>query len=395
MKNKINEEKIITVLFLSIIFSMFIMTMKNNYEEIKNNIINILQNSEKTKYERILELAQKSDNIFNENVVFKSNYIDLYGLTQKIIRKNYIQDSTDRTRDVIKTKDGMLTFVQEKEDMAQKAENIAILNEKMKEYNIPLIYIQAPYKVRKNEDLPVGVVDYANKNADMLLAELKKDKINILDLREIFINKNIKDEYFVTDHHWKIKTAFEACNYITEILNKKYEFNIDDFYTNIENYECINKEKCFLGSIGKRIGKYYGGVDDFEYILPKFTTDLKLTKNNTEIEGSFEDTIIVEELIDNEDIISNRYACYFGRDYAELKIKNNNILSNKKVLLIQDSYGLPVSAMLILRVKELRTLDLRHFEGKEIEYIKEYNPDIVLIMYNPSSFYIEEIFDFQ
>lgn len=395
MRNKINEEKIITVLFLIIIFSMFMITIKNNYREIKNNFIKILQNSDKTKYERILELTQKCDNIFSENVVFKSNYIDIYGLMQNILRKNYIQDGTDRTRDVIKTNDDMLTFVQGKEDMVQKAKNIAILNEKIKEFGIPLMYIQAPYKVRKNEDLPVGIMDYSNENADALLEELKKEKINILDLREIFINKSIKDEYFVTDHHWKIKTAFEACNYITNILNEKYEFNIDDFYTNIENYECVNKEKCFLGSVGKRVGKYYEGLDDFEYILPKFTTDLTLTKNNTEIKGPFKDTIIVEELIDNKDITTNRYACYFGRDYGELEIKNNNIFSNKKVLLIQDSYGLPLSAMLILRVKELRTLDLRHFEGKEIEYIKKYNPDIVLIMYNPSSFYIEEIFDFQ
>ena len=70
-------------------------------------------------------------------------------------------------------------------------------------------------------------------------------------------------------------------------------------------------------------------------------------------------------------------------------------MSDKKVLVIQDSYGLPFSSFLSLRVKELRTIDLRHFEGKEIEYIKEYKPDIVLMIYNPSSFYIEKNFQFE
>ena len=391
--NKIDEEKIITVIFLLIIFSMFIITVINNYEEIKETAIKTFE--ENKNYETIIELAQNCEKVFNEKILLKNNYIDLYGLTQNIIQKKYIQDGIDRTKDVIKTNENMLTFIQKKEDMLPKAKNIIDLNEKLKEYNIPLIYIQAPYKVRKNEDLPVGVVDYANENADELLERLQNDNVNTLDLREKFKDKNIKSEYFITDHHWKIKTAFEATNYITEMLNEKNKFNIDSFYTDINNYEIVMKEKLFLGSIGKRVGKYYNGTDDFEYIIPKFETNLKVTKNGIEKEGKFKDTIIEKELIENDDIQTNRYACYFGGDYSEVRIENENILSDKKVLVIQDSYGLPLSAFLSLRVKELRTIDLRHFEGKEIDYIKEYNPDIVLMMYNPSAFYIEKIFDFQ
>ena len=393
--NKMAEEKIVAVLFLLIIFSMLIVTISKNYNEIKESINQILQNSERTKYENFIQLTQKSDNILNENLILKLEYVDLYGLVQNVLQKKYIQDSTDRTRDVIKTNENMLTFVQKKENMVIRAKKIADLNKKLEEYNIPLIYIQAPYKVRKSEELPIGINDYANENADTLLEELEKEDVDILDFREKFKDKNIKDEYFVTDHHWKIRTAFEASNYITDILNKKYEFNIDEFYMNIDNYYCINKENSFLGSIGKRVGKYYDGVDDFEYILPKFPTDFKVIKNDVTKQGTFEDTIIVKELLENEDIQTNRYACYFGGDYPEIKIENNNVLSNKKILVIQDSYGLALSSILTLRVKELRTIDLRHFEGKEVEYIKEYNPDIVIIMYNPSAFYIEKIFDFQ
>lgn len=393
--NKISEEKIITVLFLFIIFSMLIVTLIKNYDEIHKQIADILQNSEKTKYEKISELTKTSDNIFDENIILKSQYIDIYGLVQKIIQKKYIQDSNDRTRDVIKTNENMLTFIQKKEDMATRAKKIANLNKTLEEYNIPLMYVQAPYKVRKSEDLPTGIIDYANENADILLEELEKQGVNNIDLREKFKNKDIRDEYFITDHHWKIRTAFEASNYITDILNQKYEFNIDEFYTNIDNYNCIKKENSFLGSIGKRVGKYYDGVDDFEYILPNFATNMKITKGDIEAQGTFEDTIIVKDLIENEDIQTNRYACYFGGDYPEIKIENTNILSDKKILVIQDSYGLAFSSMMTLRVKELRTVDLRHFEGKEIDYIREYNPDIVLIMYNPSAFYIEKIFNFE
>lgn len=107
------------------------------------------------------------------------------------------------------------------------------------------MYVQAPYKVRKSEDLPIGIIDYANENADILLEELEKQGVNNIDLREKFKNKDIREEYFITDHHWKIRTAFEASNYITDILNQKYEFNIDEFYTNIDNYNCIKKKIAF------------------------------------------------------------------------------------------------------------------------------------------------------
>ena len=157
----------------------------------------------------------------------------------------------------------------------------------------------------------------------------------------------------------------------------------------------INKEKSFLGSIGKRIGKYYSGVDDFEYILPKFETNLVVKKGEQETAGNFEDTVIVKELIEDKDIKSNRYACYFGRDYSEIIIKNKSINTDNKMLIIQDSYGLVFSAMMSLRTSEVRVIDLRHFKQNEIEYINNYNPDIVIIMYNPSIFSVQEAFDFK
>ena len=88
----------------------------------------------------------------------------------------------------------------------------------------------------------------------------------------------IQEEYFVTDHHWKIKTAFEAVNHISEILNNKYHFNIDSFYTDINHYHIISQKNAYLGSIGKRNGRFYGGVDDFEYILPNLKPNYQLTR---------------------------------------------------------------------------------------------------------------------
>ena len=107
--------------------------------------------------------------MFNEEIYGKDEFVDVYGLVQRILLKNYLEDSNDPTRDVVKLNNGMLAFLQKKEDMVTRANNIAELQKSINEAEIPFIYIQAPYKIRDNAELPTGVVDYANENADVLL----------------------------------------------------------------------------------------------------------------------------------------------------------------------------------------------------------------------------------
>lgn len=393
--NQISDEKVIAVVFIVMIFSSLFLTIFNNYELIKDKIKVILEQEEINYYEKIFQIANQSENILNEAIYQKSSYIDTYGLVQRVLQKRYIEDSNDKSREVYRTQDKMLTFIQKEEDMEKRANDISDFQKRLKEVGIPVMYVQAPYKVKSESELPIGVIDYANKNADKLLENLNQKGVDTIDFREIFKEMDIKEEYFVTDHHWKITTAFEAVNNIAEVLNKKYGFNIEQYYSDMSNYKVINLKESFLGSIGKRVGKYYSTVDDFEYILPNFETEFEVTKGEDIKKGNFEETVIVKELIENKDITTNRYACYFGGDFPEIILKNNNILEDKKVLVIQDSYGLAFSSLLSLRIKELRTIDLRHFEEKEIEYTKQYNPDVVIILYNPSSFYIERNFIFE
>lgn len=391
-KNKINDEEIIAVVFIGIIFSSLFFTIFTNYKLIKDEIKKIWNQEEVNYYEKISQITNKSESILNEAIYNKTNYINTYGLVQRILQKKYIEDNNDKSREIYKTKDGMLTFIQKEEKMKERASSILDFQESLKEEKIPVIYVQAPYKIKKENDLPIGVTDYANKNADKLLEYLNNEKIDTIDLRKNFEEMSVQEEYFVTDHHWRITTAFTAVNYIAEILNNKYDFNVNQYYSDINNYKIIKQNRSFLGSIGKRIGRYYSNIDDFEYILPDFETNFEVEKGDEVKKGSFEKTIVIKELIESKDINTNRYACYFGGDFSEIIVKNNNIINNKKVLVIQDSYGLAFSALLSLRVKELRTIDLRHFDKQKIAYAKEYKPDIVIILYNPSSFYIEKNF---
>lgn len=58
--------------------------------------------------------------------------------------------------------------------------------------------------------------------------------------------------------------------------------------------------------------------------------------------------------------------------------------NNGKILLIHDSFGDCVISFLALGVKYGEALDLRHFTGSVQEYIKQTEPDVVLVLYIPN-----------
>ena len=78
-----------------------------------------------------------------------------------------------------------------------------------------------------------------------------------------------------------------------------------------------------------------------------------------------------------------------GGDFSYIKIANKLDTSEKKALIIKDSYANPLSTYLSLNVSELEVIDLRYFEDEMdmsvSEYIEQSNPDTVIMLYNPSA----------
>lgn len=139
-KHKITEEKVVAIVFLAIIFSTLIFTAITKYEELKTEIVAIFQNDQANGYEKVVELTKKAETIFNDQIYGKDEFVDIYGLTQRVLLKNYIEDSNEPTRDVVKLTNNMLTFLQKKEDMITRANHITELKEYKRGRNSIYIY---------------------------------------------------------------------------------------------------------------------------------------------------------------------------------------------------------------------------------------------------------------
>ena len=58
--------------------------------------------------------------------------------------------------------------------------------------------------------------------------------------------------------------------------------------------------------------------------------------------------------------------------------------SDKKILMIKDSFGLPVEDFLSTAFRRVETLDLRYLKDTTAaEVIDRFQPDMVIVMYNP------------
>ena len=176
---------------------------------------------------------------------------------------------------------------------------------------------------------------------------------------------------------------------VIEKLNAEYNIGMDSNAThrNMQNYDKIFLPRFFLGSAGRHVGQYFAGVDNFSYFLPCFDTHLNVSimrrdgsmKTTT---GTFDETIIDSRAIQvPAPQARNRYVVYFGDDYPLVQILNTQ--GNGRVLIIQDSHGLPFSAFLALSAQELDIVDLRHFIGSIREFISQKHYDMVLILYGP------------
>ncbi len=385
-------EKITAVVFLVVIFGMLfglLFTGHNVKDEFLTDYrTNVLPGT--PIIERLAGAIKSFEKVIDEDTYKRENYIDFYGWVQNFLGKKVITDIG--YGNLYKTKYGQISYSVPKQDVTDELESMYLLKSKLDELDIPLLFIQAPFKLRQGEQqLPENVKDRSNENADRFLKGLEAGGIDYLDLRATYwsLGKTQNELFFNTDHHWTIDGAFQAYTKIAAELNRNYGFHVDRKFTNIDNFNREVFKDYYIGSMGRRVGESYGGIDDFTLITPKFDTDYTVYEREYGgekiYEGDFRNAVLTESYIaDGTPLDTNRYAVYHG-DNAELEFVNHNV-NTGKLLLIKDSFGLPVYSFLSTGIHEVRALDVRLYKDSVAEYAEQYKPDVVVILYNADCF---------
>ena len=242
------------------------------------------------------------------------------------------------SRQITKLADGSLTFAYPRHAQQERVDSMVELADFAAEQGAQLLFVQAPFKVDAYGDEEVnGKLDFSNQNADELLAGLRANGIEVMDLREDLYEAAPTSEayhrfFYRTDHHWRPQAALLA----TDLLIQRLEaagIPIERAAYNLAKYQVETRPAFFLGSQGKK----------------------------------------------------NPYAFYGHGDMPLMRIENLNQPDNgKKVLFIRDSFCDTLVPYFALGCRRLVSLDLRHFTGSLENFIREEKPDVIVVMYTAS-----------
>lgn|GEM_PF-726844 len=323
----------------------------------------------------------------------KKNFINLNGAFARASgRRSY--------NNVVLLKNGMLTYGTGQLDVSTGSsdcidalkENITQLENRLEERGIAFSYVQLPIKMTSDHSLlPAGTYSYADQDADRLLFKLAENLVPVLDLRPLYCdNEDMIGQYFYrTDHHWNPDGAFLAFRAISEHIRQTAMQPVDIQYTDADLWQRHILNDWFLGSHGKRVGRYFAGLDDLVWYTPLFETEMSCSIPHRKefFRGSFEAANMRQQYITASNYFSdNPYCVYIGGDYPIVYHRNAAAPNHMRLLIIKDSFMLPLQAFLSTEFSEVDVLDPRHYTASGIlDYIDWSCPDIVLFAINPSN----------
>lgn len=292
-------------------------------------------------------------------------------------------------------------------DQKWRAERIKRLADQTEKNGSKFLFVLFPNKVVAGGKMFPGDWSPGNaglyENADELLGLLTANGVETLDLRPIVSpdEESVMRHFFKTDHHWNVFGAFEAFRYLapefelraTGVSTVKSHPNLQ--LDNWERRPLNRKHNRFLGSNGRRTGPLFGGFDsDYVYLVPKFSIELEHrfrsrgSHKQSVKRGDFVYTSTrLECVAEPKSLLSDMAYSVYYTDLAESNRFNASAPCKARLLIVKDSYALPLLPMLSTVFSEVTALDLRYNPSKGIaETICAVKPDLVVLAYNPSSF---------
>ncbi|MCF0143476.1 MAG: hypothetical protein HUJ75_08885, partial [Parasporobacterium sp.] len=173
------------------------------------------------------------------------------------------------------------------EDIGAIATKIKKLKETSEAAGAQFVYFQTPGNIDKFGDKDINnKLDFANANADMLIADLKSYGIEVLDYRDVIRERELASSqmitaeekyenyhsiFYKTDHHWRIESAFEATRWLEGQLTDRYSIALNKEILSEENFTSEEYPAQYLGSLGKKATLATCDPDDFVILRPAFT----------------------------------------------------------------------------------------------------------------------------
>lgn len=355
--------------------------------------INTDNNKKQLSKDPIVRFAKNFESDYSAKFLFRDYFININYYISLLLNKK------DFTANNVYKADGNFLFsydenrvIEEKKDEKFYKDSISQLqyiNEDLSKNNIDFLYVLAPS--RSVIDMNAfGIKDYSIDNHNSFVQELNSNNIPYLNIAE-FLTMEKNDWFYKTDHHWTAESGFSAALQSVEKLNDLYGYNFDSSKLDASNFELVNYKKSFLGSIGVKVSKKYK-KENFSIYIPKTDTDFTYTvhtKYSSNVyNGKFSDAFLNINTLNNKNYLNKYSSLLYDISYYG-EIKNNLTNSDKKLLLISDSFGRNYAPYLSFYFSEIKYIDPQ--QGRYTENVKEcieeFQPTTVIYLCNGQSLY--------
>ena len=266
---------------------------------------------------------------------------------------------------------------------AKKMENNYNSLAKLKQLypNINMDFMLVPNAANIMSDkLPLfAVTEDQNKQMDDFFKKIQSIGINPVDVRATFKKNKEKIElYYHTDHHWTTDGAYLAY----QDFAKKNKLN-----SNIK-YDALAVKNDFRGTLASKSGFTTGLNDMIKIYLPKEGQNYK----NSVIFYSDTKEKTTEFYKLNNLKKKDTYTVFGGSNHPIYSIKTP-VSSQRKLLLIKDSYANSFIPFLSQDYREIIVIDPRYFFDDISEIIKANGITDILFLYNANTFFNDNSLD--
>lgn len=266
---------------------------------------------------------------------------------------------------------------------AKKMENNYNSLAKLKQLypNINMDFMLVPNAANIMSDkLPLfAVTEDQNKQIDDFFKKIQSIGINPVDVRATFKKNKEKIElYYHTDHHWTTDGAHLAY----QDFAKKNKLN-----SNIK-YDALAVKNDFRGTLASKSGFTNGLNDMIKIYLPREGQNYK----NSVIFYSDTKEKTTEFYKLNNLKKKDTYTVFGGSNHPIYSIKTP-VSSQRKLLLIKDSYANSFIPFLSQDYREIIVIDPRYFFDDISEIIKANGITDILFLYNANTFFNDNSLD--
>lgn len=262
------------------------------------------------------------------------------------------------------------------------------LVEETKPANIPVHLFVLPSKPHTLNDLynPTSQDQFYREELETM-AQWVNPYVNVHDVgkewREKYTINEITKFFYKTDHHWNGLGAYEGYTNIVGTLQEDDHSIQEPISTDHLNNICAKDTAYFEGSHNRVILYQINSSEEY-----KCNWEVKNFNQFEEIvyqsqDGEFGQGDSIFSIGDKRNKVT--YGLLTMGDFPYIYLKNNEPVNNINVLIVRDSYTNAITSTLATHFKETYLVDMRHYNGKLDELIKQKNINLVLLLHNSVS----------